>query len=299
MIMQYISYIPSFMAVYQQGSFEKASQIRGITRKTIAKHINCLENKFRTTLFIQTSSGMKPTRASSFIYKAILPSYHKIQTVLDDYALNISPEIKLITYENIYNKLIVPLYPKFEKHGIKLNFEAYYNKSITSDLLDIQENSIAILDIFINKYAVNSTKLFEEEHILVGTPKWHNKLNLDDIKKDKLGPYLEQNADWITYSEIIHPLNTYFKKCFNYHPNIEYHITVNDVRMQLNLIASGAGIGVVPKHLCLDLIEQGKIVILHHPKEKSCVKFNLIYNAHLLDIPSYKHTYNILKELTL
>ncbi|MFE3505521.1 substrate-binding domain-containing protein [Kitasatospora sp. NPDC059160] len=109
-----------------------------------------------------------------------------------------------------------------------------------------------------------TTPLMDEEFALVAGARWRGVLTAESIAEK--GPRALENVPVIAYSTDLNALRIYWTTVFDEVPDFRPQAVIPDLRAVLAAVRAGAGIAVLPTHLCAEELDRGDICVLHEPE---------------------------------
>jgi DNA-binding transcriptional LysR family regulator len=110
--------------------------------------------------------------------------------------------------------------------------------------------------------AVVATHLFEEEFVLVAAPGSTDGIDLGRLRHDRASP---PAVRLIAYAEDLPIVRSYWRAVFGAAPAEKAVAVVPDLRGLLELAAAGGGVTVLPRYLCRNELDSGRLVALFDP----------------------------------
>lgn len=111
---------------------------------------------------------------------------------------------------------------------------------------------------------LTTTPLGDEEHILVAGPRWAARLGGPDDVRAK-GPRLLEGVPVVAVHESMPLVTRYWTTVFDAEPVSSGALIAPDFRAVLDSVAAGAGMAVLPRYLCAEALDRGRVVGLMDP----------------------------------
>ena len=163
-----------FIETYQRKSFSEAAQALFLSRQSVARSIESIENVFDVKLFSRTSSGIIPTKAGEEFYASCVPlvqNAYNLVSHMKGFNRNLQQEIKFGFLGYIRNtskarriiEKFMENYPEIVVHQFDLDGKN------PMDLIKTGELDLAFvnLEVYANDQELDSICLEEEKYLLI------------------------------------------------------------------------------------------------------------------------------------
>ncbi|GAA2930604.1 hypothetical protein GCM10020221_27960 [Streptomyces thioluteus] len=131
---------------------------------------------------------------------------------------------------------------------------------------------------------LTATPLCDEEHVLVGAPRWAARLGGAAVVRDK-GVGVLEHLPVVEVDESLPFVTRYWAAVFDSKPVATGAVIAPDLRAVLSCVAAGAGIGVLPRYLCDEALDTGEVVALLNPPVPPLRTYFLVVRAGTLAHP--------------
>jgi DNA-binding transcriptional LysR family regulator len=257
----------SFMAVYRSGTVTGAAEARFLTQPAISQHIAALESAVGHALFQRTPRKMIPTEYGKTLYGRMAPamdSLEKVSVRLRDSSIEEVSTIRLgAPMDYIHEVGLEKL--KNARFRLQLEFE-------DTDKM-IEKLSRGKLDAVIATQQTQSanidyTKIDQETFCLVASPDvlLPEKFEKNTSQKGEIEHFLSEQK-WVSYSVELPIIRRFWHVAFNKRPNIEPIMVAPSLLVIRKAVELGVGISVLPRYMCHQSLNAGKLHVLWAPKE--------------------------------
>ena len=245
-----------FVKVIQKESFSRAAEILRIPKSTVSKAISRLEHEAKTKLILRTTRSLKPTLAGQVFYEAsLLPIIHLEQAEESLYNKDsiLSGHVKITTLEGIGSFVITPVIANLSSKHPGLSFEFEY----THKIIDLVKDGVD-LAIRLGELPDSNLKIKKAGDLIlipVASPTYMQGKKAIKVPNDLQhhacisASVLRMEQRWILRSEsesIVIPINS--------------KICCNEMSCLLQLVLSGAGVGLASGFMCEQHIKAGRLV---------------------------------------
>jgi len=245
-----------FLSVVENKGVSRSAESLLLTRSAVSQNISSLERSLDLKLFNRIGKVLTLTQEGKVLYR----EFRAYQDMLNHTLNSISKQkgviqglIRVGTFQEFAKQELSPVITQLLENNSKVQVKLLFssptelNKLLVGNKIDLAFSIYPHPDT----KAVTSTRLFEEELILVAGKKFYReRMTLPEILELPFVDYYQNSIlarRWITH---------HYKKRVP-ELNIVAYAATSDV--VLNLIAQGAGIGVVPKYLATEMIQEKKV----------------------------------------
>lgn len=267
--MKYYGYLSSFLAVYRYGSLRKAANALDITQPAISKQLQSLEAKLNQKLFKQSGRGVKPTEYAHHLAASIAPHLDQLDTYLAQE--DMSRVISISLDFDLLWSLSHDFFSKVQNCQLLIDNDA----SDRIQKVAQEEFDFAITRNIYHAKHVETLKLFDENHIIVGTSKWAYELDKYASKEKTYDDFTKLN--WVISNEALYFLKEYCRVGFDCEFDITPAIRLDNLMGVRELVLKGAGVSILPYRLCKPYLDSGQLIQLHHAKAYPSYSVHLIY----------------------
>jgi DNA-binding transcriptional LysR family regulator len=260
-----LNLLRTFLAVYRSGSFTGAGRLLGLSQPTVTTQMRALERQTGRELFERLPRGVAPTPVADELAA-------RIAAPLDELAAVAGPDVPagargepvhLAGPAELLCTAVLPALAPLVAEGVRLRVAT----GLTDALLDelrAGRHDLVIATTRPRGRALHAAPLTDEEFVLVAAPVWAERVA---GRLTVEGPAALHDVPLITYAEDLPIARRYWRHVFGRRLSRTAAVTVPDLRGVLAAVAAGAGFSVLPRYLCLDLLECGAVVALLEPED--------------------------------
>jgi DNA-binding transcriptional LysR family regulator len=259
----------SFIAVYRSGTVTGAAEARNLTQPAISQHIVALESQIGQQLFQRAPRKMLPTDHAKQLYSLIAPSMDSLEKISISFRETASEELVPIRLGVPLDYFYIQGIDKLKSSQVQLLIEVGDTEQMI-DKLSLGELDAVIATQQIRRSHLDYLKIAREEFCLVAPPDIQlPKADVSDqIPSDELESYLlKQN--WISYSSELPIIRRFWHSAFNHRPRFKPIMIVPSLLAIHKAVEAGMGLSVLPRYLCEQSLQNGKMHILWQPDKVS------------------------------
>jgi len=253
-VMDTIDGMKTVVAVFETGSFTAASARMGLSKALVSKYVAEVEASLGVRLFNRSTRRLAITEAGRAYYQQALPLLDELASLADNMTgdQRSAKGLLRVSVPVAFGEMsLTPLVPKFlaQNPGLSLDLQ------LTDHMVDMLEEGI---DVVIRIGSVDDSNLVVRKLntfplILCASPSYlkqhgtpqsaqglleHNCIVDSNFRVGKQWPMRAVDGK----TEMV---------------NIHSNVAVNSPRAVKELAISGAGIGMIPKFIALDALDQG------------------------------------------
>lgn len=253
-----------FFAVVKHEGFKGASEELQLTRSALSQSIGSLENTLGVSLFHRVGRRLVPTHEAQRFYGEVREYQLKLQdsvAALIDQRGKASGVLKIGAYLEFAKGKMMPVVEDFLDRNPNAQVKFVFDSPSRLDkLLETQKIDLSI-SVFPHrgKHKINSRKLYQEELVLVGSPKLISE-------RPKSAHF--QKVPVIDYF----PTHQIFKRWWALHfrtqlfrGSVRAYAATADMVMEM--VGRGLGVGVVPRYV-FEGSDLARVVHIIQPTEK-------------------------------
>ncbi len=280
-----LALLRTFVTVHRAGSFTRAAALLGLSQPAVTSQIRTLERQVGRPLFLRLARGVRPTTIGDELAHKIAPHVDALLEIteagIDDEGtgrtLHLAgpPEFTALRALPALTPLIGQGLTVRAAHGMAEElFEG----------LAAGHHDLAITTSRPRGRLLTATPLCDEEHVLIGAPRWAARLGGAAVVRDK-GVRALEPLPVVEVHESLPLVSRYWATVFDSKPVTAGAVVVPDLRAVLSCVIAGAGIGVVPRYLCGDALDTGEVVALLDPPVPPLRTYFLVVRAGTLAHP--------------
>ncbi|MEU3751051.1 MULTISPECIES: LysR family transcriptional regulator [Streptomyces] len=257
-----LTWLQTFMAVYQTGSFTKAARHLGVTQPTVTQQIRNLEQEFGRPLFERTAKGAFPTPSGSVLARDVQTSLKGLNSAIHRHFGHADEErpIRIGATAELTAARVVPAISSLVSGGLGIRLSIGASHELLPQLEE------GFLDLVVStvrpsRRGLETAPLADEELILVASPE-----AVEDFFPSGVDQHSIRKAPMIAYADTMPLIRLYWQTVFNSEPDCPITAVIPDLRGILAAVISSAGVSVLPKCLCSAALASGAITILIEPE---------------------------------
>jgi DNA-binding transcriptional LysR family regulator len=250
--------IELFHRIVETGSILEAANLLNLPKSTVSRRLLSLEESLNTKLFHRQSRAISLTSAGSHFYqKTILTLADLAQTLSDitDSKAEVSGHLRILMFPIPQMMEIVNKIFEFMDSNPKLSIEMISS----TEPLDMVRHNIDIAFMVQETFSeidMVAKPIISEEMCFFASPEYLAKagtpVKLTEIEQHNSILFRFPNGK--TFSQV--PLANDAMQA------VKGNLCTNSIQLAYEATLSGRGIGYLPKQLCIDDIEQGRLLRL-------------------------------------
>ncbi|MEU5158525.1 LysR family transcriptional regulator [Streptomyces sp. NPDC020875] len=278
-----LALLRTFVTVHRAGSFTRAAALLGLSQPAVTGQIRTLERQLGKPLFLRQARGVTPTSVGDELAHRAAPHLDALveiaETGLDEEAG--VRTLHLVGPPEFISLRALPALTPLLSQGLALR--AAFGKAEESlDGLGAGHHDLAITTARPRGGLFTATPLCDEEHVLVASPRWAARLGPDVLRGGRVR--LEQ-LPVVEVHESLPLVSRYWSSVFESPPAAAGTVIAPDLRAVLETAAAGAGLAVLPRYLCEEALERGRLVPLLDPPVPPLRTYFLVVRAGTLALP--------------
>jgi len=257
-----LNLLRTFLAVYRAGTFTAAAPALGLSQPTVTAQIRTLEQQTGRELFTRLPRGVEPTPYAHELAGRIAGPLDSLAT-LEDTGEAASP-VHLAGPSELLCVRVLPALVPLVAEGVQLRV----TQGLPEPLLEEMRSGRHDLVIATRRprgRALESVPLADEEYLLVAAPAWAERITTD-LPPDDLCIALRE-VPMVTYAEDLPIVRRYWRAVFGRQLTRRAAVTVPNLYAVLSAVNAGAGYSVLPRSLCQEYLDSGRLTLLHDPEE--------------------------------
>lgn len=261
-----LTLLRTFLAVHRAGSFTRAAQLLNLSQPAITAQIRSLENQVGRQLFQRLSRGVAPTTVADELAAKLAPHLDALEEITARDLLGADPlqhTVHLAGPAEIIGGRILPALSDLVRGGLRVRVTLGPGAELLTGLA-AGRHDLVVSDVRPRERGLTATALADDEYVLVGAPRWAVLLPRERIAER--GASALEDAPIIADNEDQTLAERYWAAVFDAKPPAPAAVVVPDLRAVLDGVRAGAGIAVLPRHLCAEALEDGSAVTLLDPE---------------------------------
>ncbi len=262
-----LALLRTFVTVHRAGSFTRAAALLGLSQPAVTSQIRTLERQLGRPLFLRQARGVTPTTIGDELAHKAAPHLDALVEIAET---GLDEEFSLRTLhlagppEFTAERALPSLTELTRRDGQAIALRASFgNADEVLEGLAAGHHDLAIATARPRGSLLTATPLCDEEHVLVATPRWASRISTAKIRRK--GAHALDRVPLVEVHESLPFVTRYWASVFDSRPAASGTVIVPDLRAVLACTASGAGIAVLPRYLCVSALERGRLVPLLEP----------------------------------
>ncbi|MGN9791614.1 LysR family transcriptional regulator [Streptomyces sp. OZ13] len=258
-----LALLRTFVTVHRAGSFTRAAALLGLSQPAVTGQIRTLERQLGRPLFLRQARGVTPTTIGDELAHRAAPH---LDALLEIAEVGLDTETGIRTVHlagppEFTSARALPALTPLIGQGFTLR-ASFGNAEEALEGLAAGHHDLAIATARPRGRLLTATPLCDEEHVLVAAPRWAVHLGPSVLRK---GHVVLEQLPVVEVHESLPFVSRYWHSVFDSRPAAAGTVIAPDLRAALEATASGAGLAVLPRYLCEDALERGRIVALLEP----------------------------------
>ncbi|MDJ1131709.1 LysR family transcriptional regulator [Streptomyces iconiensis] len=279
-----LALLRTFLAVHRAGSFTRAAALLGLSQPAVTGQIRSLERQMGRPLFVRQARGVAATTVGEELAHRVAPHLDALMEITES---RLGEEatgrtLYLAGPPEFTSLRALPALAPLVERGMALR-AAFGSAEESLDGLAAGHYDLALSTARPRGELMSTTPLCDEEHILVAAPRWAARLSAAVLRAKGPGPL--ESVPVIDVHESMPLASRYWGAVFDAEPVRTGALVAPDLRAALECVAAGAGMAVLPRYLCTEALETGRIVALYDPPVPPLRTYFLSVRAGTLALP--------------
>lgn len=256
----------TFLTVHREGSLTGAARQLGLSQPTVTAQIKALEAAVGRPLFTRLARGVEPTGAADDLARRIAEPLDQLAAAAwPQPSLTADPFAQVVHLggpAEFTTMRVLPALSDLVARGLQLRVTLAAADELLDGLLG-RTLDLIVTTVRPRHRGVDAQPLYDEEFVLVASPTWSRRLPAEVIDRD--GARAFRDVPLISYAEELPIIRRYWRTVFEARPVQSAALVVPDLRGVLAAAVAGAGVTVLPRYLCAEDVERGRLMVLHAP----------------------------------
>lgn len=280
-----LALLRTFVAVHRAGSFTRAAALLGLSQPAVTSQIRTLERQLGRPLFLRQARGVTPTTIGDELAHRAAPHLDALveiaETGLDEE--NGVRTLHLAGPPEFTSMRVLPALTTLVSQGLAVRAAFPATTEEILDGLAAGHHDLAVATARPRGGLFSSIPLCDEEHVLVAAPRWAARLAPDLLLRK--GAVVLEQLPVVEVHESLPFVSRYWAAVFETKPAATATVVAPDLRAVLESTAAGAGLAVLPRYLCEEALEQGRLVALLDPAVPPLRTYFLVVRTGTLALP--------------
>ncbi|WP_263363709.1 LysR family transcriptional regulator [Nocardiopsis quinghaiensis] len=275
----------TFLAVHRSGSFTAAAQLLRLSQPTVTTQIRSLEQRLGHLLFERLPRGVAPTAEANDLAAQVAEPLDALEVVAGPGAGDASAPpapLRVAGPAEVLHELVLPSLAPLVEEGVRLRVRT----GPVDDLLEELRgggHDLVLSPLCPRGRALVADPLADEEFVLVASPSWADRIRRDRLTRQ--GASSLCGAPLVAYGDDLPILRRYWRHVFGVRLTCGPAVTVPDLRGMMAAAENGAGVTVLPRYLCREALDQGRLVALTEPEKPPVNTMYLVRRPGVSDNP--------------
>lgn len=257
-----LNLLRTFLTVHRTGSFTAAAPRLGLSQPTVTAQIRTLEQQTGRELFTRLPRGVDPTPYAHELATQIAAPLDALAG-LEDTAATAGP-VHLAGPSELLCVRVLPALAPLIAEGVQLRVAQELPEPLVEEMR-AGRHDLVIATRRPRSRTWESVPLTDEEYLLVAAPAWAERVGRHPDSGNLCAALRE--VPMVTYAEDLPIIRRYWRTIFGKQYTARAAVTVPNLYAVLSAVNAGAGYSVLPRSLCQDHLDTGRLILLHDPQE--------------------------------
>lgn len=254
-----LDHLRTLVAVWRAGSISKASLSLNLTQPAASAHIRALETQIGKPLFRRHARGAAPTTIADELSRGIGDHLDAIEATFEQIRTRSSQTGGVVHFggpAEFITARMPPIFAALLREGIEVRTQLGGRDHLYA-LFDGLEIEMGITASEPQSTALGYAPVFQERLILAASPAFATRhLDAGGVPLSRL----PADLPWIAYDETLPLIRPYMTAVFGTLPGRNAAMVMPSLTLIRDVVASGAGVSVLPDYLCQTALETGALV---------------------------------------
>lgn len=281
-----VGHLRTFLEAYRRGSLTRAAERLGITQSAASAHLASLEAALGRTLFERRARGVVPTPAADDLARSVAAHLDGIEAAMSRAqarSSRLAGTVHLVGPAEYLGARVAPALAPLAAEGLRFRIQTG-NRARIYAALDNGHADLAVTASAPDAKRHSFAELDRERLLLVAAPELAARSKARDVTAELLGEH-----PCIAYDETLPLVRPFFETVFDTLPQGQATATAPDLRILLQLAASGMGWTVLPDYFCAEALASGMLVQLPTTRPGPENRLYLAWNRGTLRHPRVVH----------
>ncbi|GAA4910710.1 LysR family transcriptional regulator [Streptomyces coeruleoprunus] len=260
-----LALLRTFVTVHRAGSFTRAAALLGLSQPAVTSQIRTLERQLGRPLFLRQARGVTPTTIGDELAHRAAPHLDALVEIAE---AGVEGESRVRTLHlagppEFVSVRALPALTPLVSEGLALRTSLVGTAEEALEGLAAGHHDLAVATARPRGGLLTATPLCDEEHVLVASPRWAARLAPGVLLAE--GAVVLDQLPVVEVHESLPFVSRYWAAVFESKPAASGTVVVPDLRAVLESAASGAGLAVLPRYLCEEALDSGRVVALLDP----------------------------------
>jgi DNA-binding transcriptional LysR family regulator len=260
-----LNLLRTFLAVYRAGTFTAAAPALGLSQPTVTAQIRTLEQQTGRELFTRLPRGVQPTALAHELAAQTAGPLDALAALEGGGPLaGPAAPVHLAGPSELLCVRVLPALAHLTADGVRLRVTQGLPEPLLEEMR-AGHHDLVIATRRPRGRALESVPLADEEYLLVASPTWAERIAAHPQAND-LSVALRE-VPLVTYAEDLPIVRRYWRTVFGKQLAGRAAVTVPNLYAVLSAVNAGAGVSVLPRSLCQEHLDSGRLALLHESEE--------------------------------
>lgn len=260
-----LNLLRTFLAVYRAGTFTAAAPVLGLSQPTVTAQIRTLEQQTGRELFTRLPRGVEPTPLAHELAAQTAGPLDALAALEGGGPLaGPATPVHLAGPSELLCVRVLPALAHLAAGGVQLRVAQGLPEPLLEELR-AGRHDLVIATRRPRGRALESVPLADEEYLLVAAPTWAERIAAHPQADDLCAALRE--VPLVTYAEDLPIVRRYWRTVFGKQLTSRAAVTVPNLYAVLSAVNAGAGVSVLPRSLCQEHLDSGRLALLHESEE--------------------------------
>ncbi|MFI0258839.1 LysR family transcriptional regulator [Streptomyces sp. NPDC017056] len=286
-----LALLRTFVTVHRAGSFTRAAALLGLSQPAVTSQIRTLERQLGRPLFLRKARGVTPTSVGDELAHKVAPHLDALTEIteagLDQESA--TRTLHLAGPPEFTSQRALPALAPLMDQGLCVRTAFGPTDELLSGLAD-GHHDLAITTTRPRGCLLTATPLCDEEHVLVASPRWADRLGGPAALQARGARALDP-VPLVEVHESLPLVTRYWTAVFDAPPTASAAVVASDLRAVLACVTAGAGLAVLPRYLCAEALDSGEAIALLDPPVPPLRTYFLVIRSGTLALPHIARTH--------
>ncbi|GHB03088.1 LysR family transcriptional regulator [Streptomyces termitum] len=276
-----LALLRTFVTVHRAGSFTRAAALLGLSQPAVTSQIRTLERQLGRPLFLRRARGVTPTTIGDELAHRAAPHLDALVEIAETgpdagrgtRTLHIAGPPEFVSLRAL------PALAPLTARGIRLRASFTGDTEELLDGLAAGRHDLVLTTARPRGGPLTATPLCDEELVLVAAPRWASRLSPEALLGSGTDAVVLDQLPVVEVHESLPFATRYWTAVFDTGPAAAATVIAPDLRAVREAAAAGAGLAVLPRHLCEEDLARGRLVALLDPPVPPLRTYFLVVRA--------------------
>ncbi|MEV6022600.1 LysR family transcriptional regulator [Streptomyces sp. NPDC052036] len=261
-----LNLLRTFLAVYRSGSLTAAAPLLGLSQPTVTAQIRTLEQQSGRVLFTRLPRGVEPTPYAHELAGQVAAPLDALASLAGGSGplFGHTAPVHLAGPSELLCVRVLPALVPLVADGVQLRVVQGLTEPLLEDLRAGQHD-LVIATRRPRGRGLPSVPLADEEYVLVAAPGRVGRGRQNTTPEDLCAAL--RDVPLVAYAEDLPIVRRYWRTALGRQLTVRPSVTVPNLYAVLSAVNAGAGYSVLPRSLCQEHLDSGRLALLHGPEE--------------------------------